>query len=246
MKSALPEISKKSFTSAGQNSLILWRTGEAVGDFSKIFRPILRKNILLSTAWLIVIYFIFLAPHLLWNIGTIPKSFVQKDGIVISYGDILSMITISVTIVIAIWSFIPNMEIISKSAKFSHYAELDKSYMEILKIAFDNPYLLTPNHANTWPPTQRTKYSIYATMVWNLIESIADRCRDDKELIAIWTPVIIYEYNIHKQFFDEKSEDGNLSCEEFCKFIKNNLYASDIDRKFVMKSLQSYEVKFPK
>lgn len=55
-----------------------------------------------------------------------------------------------------------------------HYGELDRMYFDLLKIAVDKPHLRAPVSAS-----QRSRepgeYETYAYMVWNFVETVADR-----------------------------------------------------------------------
>lgn len=151
---------------------------------------------------------------------------------------------------------------ILRQMRSSHYAELDRIYMDILKTAIDNPYLrdreLIPHYVqylrsqNTWlkarglagdPPAwddaiaaqrreQALKYDSYAFIVFNFLETIHDRCDDnrrwdgrpDGKLRTTWEGVIGDEVRLHSAWFDmetipvAKTRSAKF-CVEFAQFM---------------------------
>jgi hypothetical protein len=83
----------------------------------------------------------------------------------------------------------------------SYYAELDRVYFELLRIALERPYLRASS-----PPTDPLKaseYDAYAFMVWNFLETVVDRCeRASPVLRETWYPVVATECALHRAWFD--------------------------------------------
>ncbi|MEA3219157.1 hypothetical protein [Immundisolibacter sp.] len=94
-----------------------------------------------------------------------------------------------------------------KSVNDLHYTELDNMYLELLKMAIDKPYLRQPEaiYRNPLAKTnQEREYDIYARMIWNFLEAVADRCHNDPELKDTWYPVIQDEGIVHTQWIRQK------------------------------------------
>ncbi|WP_042458811.1 hypothetical protein [Neobacillus dielmonensis] len=93
-------------------------------------------------------------------------------------------------------------------------------------------YNKTANYINIDGEFQK-KYSIYAFMVYNLMETIYDKhIRDDESRINFlfrkktdlfwktWEPIIKEEYNLHRAWFDHEPNKANFK-EDFKKFINS-------------------------
>lgn len=94
-----------------------------------------------------------------------------------------------------------------KSVNNLHYTELDSMYLELLKMAIDKPYLRQPDaiYRNPLAKTNHEQeYDIYARMIWNFLETVADRCQNDPNLEDTWHPVIEDEGTVHKQWIRKK------------------------------------------
>ena len=95
-----------------------------------------------------------------------------------------------------------------------HYAELDRLYFDLLKLAVEHPYLRNPGDIKG--SEQRSRYEAYAYMAWNFIETVIDRLdaqtawssadgpqgrnqanQDDLKLESTWQAAIIQEVEIH-------------------------------------------------
>ena len=88
----------------------------------------------------------------------------------------------------------------TQTLRDSYYAELDRVYLELLKIALEKPYLL--DFATAPDPNKQREYDTYAFMVWNFLETIVDRCQGNKQLVATWYPIIAAENALHRNWFD--------------------------------------------
>ncbi|MEQ9558971.1 MAG: hypothetical protein RIG67_24610 [Rhodospirillales bacterium] len=87
-------------------------------------------------------------------------------------------------LICSIWFFRVTM-------KYVHYGDIDKNYFDILKIAFDHPYLREP--AKIEAPQQVEKYELYALMIWNFLEAVYDRGLKDSYLKKTWYPILEQE-----------------------------------------------------
>lgn len=139
-----------------------------------------------------------------------------------------------------------------RTVRLQHYSELDVFYTDILKMAVDRPYLrdqhsidefmavLRNDHAqspwlanSTDPRHARARqYDAYAFIVMNFLETIHDRCdenrswrgRVDPTLASTWRGIIASEYAIHQKWFiwQLQSEDKcavSKFCKGFCHFM---------------------------
>jgi hypothetical protein len=113
-----------------------------------------------------------------------------------------------------------------KSLKESRYTEIDRMYFDLLKCALDKPHV--NDLAATRTETQKKEYEIYAFMVWNLMESIYDRCQYDKRLRATWYPVIDAENRLHRKWFDCLDNKHKFK-DEFCRFVERGSFIGSSD-----------------
>jgi hypothetical protein len=147
---------------------------------------------------------------------------VNTDDIDLQYGDIVSICAFVATVVIAVFSVMPNLHSMAETSRSSHYSELDNMYLHLLTLAVEKPYLRMPE---TLTPKQRTQYEPYAFMVWNFLETIHDRCAEDRRLRDTWAPVIAAEHAVHRAWFEKETApyyaDGRSPkfCIHFCDFI---------------------------
>ena len=142
------------------------------------------------------------------------------------YGDIIAICAFVATVVIAMFSILPNLRSMAEISRSTHYSELDKMYMEILSMAIDMPYLRNPRTLAKLPLDDdgRQRYETYAFVVWNFLETIHDRCAEYPALKDTWGPVIGAELEIHRQWFEDQtipyqSKANPKFCLQFCDFI---------------------------
>lgn len=60
-----------------------------------------------------------------------------------------------------------------------HYAELDRLYFDLLKLALEHPHLRNPASIGN-DALRQQQYDTYAYMVWNFIETVIDRVEMEK------------------------------------------------------------------
>lgn len=116
------------------------------------------------------------------------------------------------TLFYSMWSF-------TRALRDGYYAELDRVYFELLRIALERPYLLEP--AILSDPARQREYDAYAFMVWNFVETVFDRCQGwgKKSLRDTWYPVIEAENALHRQWFDLAANRNKFKT-HFCNFIE--------------------------
>lgn len=127
--------------------------------------------------------------------------------------EIVVAIGVMFTLFYSMWSF-------TRALRDGYYAELDRVYFELLKLALERPYLLDPTALSD--PSQQREYDAYAFMVWNFVETVFDRCRGwgKKTLRETWYPVIGAENALHRQWFDLPANRSKFK-KDFCSFIEN-------------------------
>src|SRR5215475_12603094 len=81
--------------------------------------------------------------------------------------DVAAGIGIVRTLFYTIWSF-------RTTLRDSYYAELDRVYFDLLKLALERPYLI--EFPKSPDPEKAREYDAYAYMVWNFVETVFDRC----------------------------------------------------------------------
>lgn len=121
------------------------------------------------------------------------------------------------TLFYSIWSF-------TRALRDGYYAELDRVYFELLKIALERPYLL--EFPATPDPSKQREYDAYAFMVWNFVETVFDRCQGwgKKRLRDTWYPVIKAENDLHRKWFDVPTNRSKFK-QHFCQFIERQFPA---------------------
>ncbi len=117
----------------------------------------------------------------------------------------------SVASILGALALIYSMFAYRESLMLSHYSELDGMYSNLLQIALDKPYLVTPS--SKLNSEQSAEYDIYAFLVWNFLETISDRCAHNKQLDETWSPVLHTEALRHLAWFKDP--------ENFPKFKKS-------------------------
>jgi hypothetical protein len=100
----------------------------------------------------------------------------------------------------AAWSF-------RHELRFTHYAELDRLYLELVAMRVHTPACRAPPPdppVNADEREAAAKYDAYALLMWNFIETIHDRCEArrlqfslSRDLVEIWWPVIQAEGTTH-------------------------------------------------
>ncbi|HWT01505.1 MAG TPA: hypothetical protein VN256_14750 [Pyrinomonadaceae bacterium] len=121
--------------------------------------------------------------------------------------------------VMAIAALVYSIRTFSKSLTTLHYTELDRMYLDLLKLRLERPYL---NPDAKRDPAQQVEYDTYAFMAWNFLETIQDRCERDEHLCETWYPVIDTEEELHREWFATKSENKFKGA--FRTFIENEEY----------------------
>ena len=124
-------------------------------------------------------------------------------------GEVTAAIGIVLTLFFTLWTW-------AKSVRAGYYAELDRMYFDLLKIAMERPYLLDPGPAPD--PGRLREYDLYAFMMWNFLETVYDRCGKNKQLTETWYPVVAAENQQHRKWFDVAANRARFK-QRFIDFI---------------------------
>jgi len=104
----------------------------------------------------------------------------------------------------------------NRSRSATYYQDLDKLYIELLKLGIANPDFATPSltkdYTKHFEGSKLIQYQLYAFMAWNICETIYDR-RDSEKFFGTWQCIIGVENNLHRAWFDSDDND--------CKFKEN-------------------------
>ena len=84
-----------------------------------------------------------------------------------------------------------SMMVYKESLMLSHYSELDATYAGLLEKCIEHPHFVSEDAERD--PTEKIQDDMYAFMVWNFIETIVDRCQNNKTLSETWSPIIAVE-----------------------------------------------------
>lgn len=128
-----------------------------------------------------------------------------------------------------------------RQIRSSHYSELDRIYMDILKMSIDRQYLRNEKQIELFvaylkapeqkPPfrdkefiKKAKEYDVYAFIVFNFLETIHDRCDEnrylyrfpDKRLLNTWRGIIGEEYRLHHKWFFMEATRNHGERMKFC------------------------------
>ena len=124
----------------------------------------------------------------------------------------------TVAIIFSVYTFL-------SSRRDSQYQDLDGLYLEALKLGMDNPRFINPGYTKKYKEIfhddELQKYQVFAYIIWNICETIADR-RKDKNLYDTWRPVILAENKLHRAWLDDP-ENNHRFKKSFFKFVQKEL-----------------------
>jgi hypothetical protein len=110
----------------------------------------------------------------------------------------LAPVLSSVAIIVSLFAFF-------KTRRVTLYQDLDRLYIEVLKLAIEHPRFVNPkftlDYQRSFKGEELLQYEAYAFIVWNVCETIADH-RKDKTLFRSWEPVLKAENERHRAWFD--------------------------------------------
>ena len=149
-----------------------------------------------------------IAARALW----LTKGAALFGGAVVTLALVLGVVTMAAA------ALLVTLRTFSKSLTISHYAELDRMYGELLKLAIDKPHLRDPDAKRT--DEQQRQYEYYAHLSWCVVEAIHDRA-EDAHLLSIWRTAIEIENNLHREWFD-RPENAYMFRPAFREYIAKN------------------------
>jgi hypothetical protein len=143
------------------------------------------------------------------------------------FWDAISSIMAVLATGMACFALIYSVKTYKKTMQTVHYGEIDKMYFEILKESLSKPHLSKGTfHRNE---TEILEYDIYAFILWNFLESIYDRCEEDKELQKTWYPILEVEAINHKHWI-ELSENKIKFKDSFLQFVEQKVFNVNVQR----------------
>lgn len=110
---------------------------------------------------------------------------------------------------------------ISEWRSIHMYNDLDRLYLELLKVGLAYPQFINPEATRTFMQSfqddELLKYETYAFMTWNLCETIYDQ-RENEALYRTWLPIVKVENRRHRAWFE--IEENRLGFKrEFQQFV---------------------------
>lgn len=113
------------------------------------------------------------------------------------------------------------MEQFKREERDKFYAQLDQTYLNILKMLIDKPHLGAGERERT--SDQIIEYDAFAFIMWNFIESIYDYCLDDPALAETWHCILQAEAAAHGAWFN-RQENRRKFKQRFCAYIDEQSY----------------------
>lgn len=120
-----------------------------------------------------------------------------------------------------------SMIVYKESVMLSHYSELDATYAGLLEKAIEHPHFVAANPERD--ATEKVQYDLYAFMVWNFIETIVDRCQNNKSLNETWSPIVLVEAKKHYAWFIKPENEDKFKA-SFRSYI-HELLKNQVDQK---------------
>ncbi len=132
------------------------------------------------------------------------------------------------SVIFALTSVFISYYIYKASRTDTSYLDIDKQYVELLKIGLNEPDLRDYERTSMFYKFDNSddfkrKYIIYSHMCWNLVETIYDRQKDKKgryKLSETWIPVMFEENRLHYSWF---KHNLRLFKPDFQKFVTGEL-----------------------
>jgi len=104
------------------------------------------------------------------------------------------------------------------------YQDLDRLYLEVIKLAITNPEFVDPNLTRDYmkgfekDDRLRLKYELYAFLVWNVCETIYDR-KSNGDFFKTWECIIKVENDLHRNWLDYEKNHCRFK-KDFIAFIR--------------------------
>jgi hypothetical protein len=134
----------------------------------------------------------------------------------------IAQIVLTLGLILSLVIFRADRKKFKKEERDKFYAQLDSTYMAILKMVVDNPRLgLTPAHRS---PEEQAQYDAFAFIMWNFLESIYDFCLDDPSLKETWDCILVHESAAHAGWFD-REENRRKFKRKFRVYIDDEVFS---------------------
>jgi hypothetical protein len=142
-----------------------------------------------------------------------PKD--QLDVLIAFAGDLLQFLAV----IIAVVALMLSTAVYRRTITVQHYGELDRMYMDLLRLAMEFPHLREMRARRTIE--EQHQYDAYAYIVLNFVESVIDRCSNpqwriapsmfaafrrksiDRELSETWVSAINLELRLFRPWWEE-------------------------------------------
>ena len=122
-------------------------------------------------------------------------------------------------VIVSIFSIITSVSVYRRSRSITLYSDIDRLYLELLKLGIEHPTFVDPQYTQNYEtsfrdPEERAKYELYAFIAWNICETIVDR-KDNKLTFASWEPILKFESNLHRAWFENEVNQEKLNQKKF-------------------------------
>ena len=119
------------------------------------------------------------------------------------------------------------LENIERERRLAHYSMIDGCYQKLLELRLEDCSLGSPTSCEN--ESKKEKYSVYAFMVWNFIETILDLTVDDEVLRRTWYPIVLYEAKQHSKWMSDPANQQRFKypVQRWAKDPINNQYNPD-------------------
>jgi hypothetical protein len=128
---------------------------------------------------------------------------------------ILAITLSGIAIILSVYNF-------NRAKAVTLYQDLDRLYLELLKLGIINPNFVNPgltqDYPNKFTSDQRLQYELYAFMSWNICETIYDR-KPNKKFFKTWECIIKVENKLHRKWFDMDENHCRFK-KEFIEYVR--------------------------
>jgi hypothetical protein len=146
----------------------------------------------------------------------------DKITIILSIATLISGLA---TLIVSFAAILISIVTWIKSRNDSTYDIFDITYLDILKIAIENPKFrdssLTNNYFENFKADEKRKYEIYAFICFNFCETIFDKSND--KLMKTWSPIVAIEVQLHRSWFIDKGNSTKFKL-EFIDYVNNEFF----------------------
>lgn len=154
---------------------------------------------------------------------------------------------------IAVISLLLSYIIFKKSRTDSSYLDIDKQYLELLKIGMEDTDLRDYEKTSVYYKLDandsfKKKYHIYANMCWNMVETIYDRQKAAKSrfnLSDTWLPVMFEENRLHYSWYKHNLRLFKPDFQKFVTEVLNDIEIIEGNTEDLRSIYKRFETDFP-